>query len=773
MAYDGMYGELSTRGSANEILNAILQVQDEIETTQDEVDLTAQEVSTNAAQSAANATAAANYRDQAAANADAALTSSIQAAGYATSAVGASVEADTSADAALVSETNAAASAADALSAELKAEQWSNNPEDVEVETGLYSAFHWSKKAEEYAQIPVDIAGPRLTSIASAVMAVNDILIADTTTTMEAMATGATGRSLIGAADADAARTTIGLNATSITSLAALTMTTDGVPYFTSSSAWSQAASTSYGRSLWSAASATAARTTLGAGAIGDPLFTAATASAARTTLGATTVGNNIFTAASQSAARTSLGSGATGDALFTATTAAGARGTLGLSSNVTFTGQSNNEFLSAGNGTPNANSIGGDPQHWFEITNNPGDDVSAGNQLMRVNSYGALGFGGNIHFCRYRGTLASPTAVMSGDTFKSIGYRGWTGSGLSGSVAAFQVIAEENITATTQGSRFQFQNCPNGTTTRTNSFAISGDRVTSYRNMIVGTGTPSVHGGTSLGVLEIGSSGNGIRGNSASTGLTLVCNLYYDGTNNRYVEATGASGIGLSSNAVAMYGAAVGGGAGALASLSLGAQFRYVTGTGFNAAVAALQINRDASTLRSINAAGTVNASGADYAEYMTKADDCGIVAKGQVVGINSDGKLTDVWSNAVSFVVKSTDPSYVGGDVWGSEEALGVPYPVTPPEGETEAYKAEVAAYEVILEAARQKVDRIAFAGQVPVNVLGANPGDYIVPVQDGTGISAISVASPTFDQYRMSVGKVITIEQDGRARILVKVV
>ena len=34
---------------------------------------------------------------------------------------------------------------------------------------------------------------------------------------------------------------------------------------------------------------------------------------------------------------------------------------------------------------------------------------------------------------------------------------------------------------------------------------------------------------------------------------------------------------------------------------------------------------------------------------------------------------------------------------------------------------------------EAARQTVDRIAFAGQVPVNVTGATPGQYIIPVNN----------------------------------------
>lgn len=74
--------------------------------------------------------------------------------------------------------------------------------------------------------------------------------------------------------------------------------------------------------------------------------------------------------------------------------------------------------------------------------------------------------------------------------------------------------------------------------------------------------------------------------------------------------------------------------------------------------------------------------------------------------------------------------------------------------------------------LEAARQQVDRIAFAGQVPVNVIGAISGQYIIPVDDNGAIKGEPVSNPTFEQYQKSVGKVIAIESDGRAKIIVKV-
>ncbi|MBR7634862.1 hypothetical protein [Janthinobacterium lividum] len=177
--------------------------------------------------------------------------------------------------------------------------------------------------------------------------------------------------------------------------------------------------------------------------------------------------------------------------------------------------------------------------------------------------------------------------------------------------------------------------------------------------------------------------------------------------------------------------------------------------------------------------------------------------------------------------FSIKSTAPSFVGGDSWGNDigprplaQAGAAPtqparredvltqqaVPGTnPPEYEdviTEAgdsdeaweekqavYAAALAAHELVvlqdaeamavfdaaLEVERQKVDRIAIAGRVPVNVLGAQPGDYIVPVQDGAGVKGIPVRQVdlTHLQYLQAVGRVISIEPDGRAYVMVKVV
>jgi hypothetical protein len=194
--------------------------------------------------------------------------------------------------------------------------------------------------------------------------------------------------------------------------------------------------------------------------------------------------------------------------------------------------------------------------------------------------------------------------------------------------------------------------------------------------------------------------------------------------------------------------------------------QFCWADDAGWNAGNTAYKIGKVSTTSRSINAAGTVNASGADYAEYMTKSGNF-TIAKGDICGIDINGKLTNVFADAISFVVKSTDPSYVGGDTWSCE-----PQPMKENGDYFGTDTKQFIEWQQRHEEKRALVDRIAFAGQVPVNVMGASAGQYIVPVNDNGAIKGIAVSNPTFEQYQIAVGKVIAIETDGRAKIIVKV-
>ena len=201
------------------------------------------------------------------------------------------------------------------------------------------------------------------------------------------------------------------------------------------------------------------------------------------------------------------------------------------------------------------------------------------------------------------------------------------------------------------------------------------------------------------------------------------------------------------------------------------------------------MKIEKSSTNNRSINAAGTVNASGSDYAEYVKKSDTCGAIAKGDICGIDTNGKLTDKWSEAHSFVVKSTDPSYVGGDIWGDVDTVGRRPELTKqgyvnpeekaPETDEEyaerraQHEIDLAAFETALEEQRVKYDRIAFSGQVPCNLTGASVGDYII-AKEGTSdsITGEAVSTPTFEQYQKAVGKVWKVLDNGNAWISVKI-
>ncbi len=372
-------------------------------------------------------------------------------------------------------------------------------------------------------------------------------------------------------------------------------------------------------------------------------------------------------------------------------------------------------DFLAAGDGTADANSIPGDPPHWLEVSNNPGDGA-AGNQLFRMNSYGDVAYGNNIHSCRYYGDETTPTAIQNGAFLMSWGFRGFDGTALGSSSGAFQCKATEDFAPGAHGTKFQFEVTPNGSTARSKIVEITDSGVG------IGVDVEPTWN-DNYRVLEIGSKGTAVRSHKSQAEIALHSNAYYDPVGFKYGLSGTAGLIQMDINSDTFFKSAPSGAAGAAVTfktnmvikqdgdvlvgtesaqsshvvqrtvasdvgnkvLTIGngtaaSVFYAVSSGGANTANASLRINKDGTTGRSINAAGTVNASGADYAEYMRKSPSCGEVAKGDVVGINASGELTDRFSEAVSFAIKSTDPSYVGGDIWGSELALGISEPIQP---------------------------------------------------------------------------------------------
>jgi hypothetical protein len=176
---------------------------------------------------------------------------------------------------------------------------------------------------------------------------------------------------------------------------------------------------------------------------------------------------------------------------------------------------------------------------------------------------------------------------------------------------------------------------------------------------------------------------------------------------------------------------------------------FRRVDGSGVNGTATGMAIQKNSSNNRSINAAGTINASGADYAEYVRKSEGCGEIAKGQIVGRDTDGRLTDKWSESYTFCVKSTDPAYVGYDMWGiglEDDALAI---------------------------VRQQYDRIAFCGQCPLNHNGVTFGIGWYAIADAGPDDSIIVRfeqAPTLAEHRRAIGQVLKRLENGRPLIRV---
>ncbi|WP_294189091.1 hypothetical protein [uncultured Sphingomonas sp.] len=212
----------------------------------------------------------------------------------------------------------------------------------------------------------------------------------------------------------------------------------------------------------------------------------------------------------------------------------------------------------------------------------------------------------------------------------------------------------------------------------------------------------------------------------------------------------------------------------------SKSAVFLAVDSEGWNGAPAAAWFGKDVATGRGIAVGGTGNFNGSDYAEYMTKADDCGAILKGDVCGVDRNGRLTRTWADASRYVVKSTDPSLVGGDTWATHLP---PKPEEPDPAQADwaaandAYQIALPAWEAEFEKARRCVDRIAFSGQVPVNVdadtlaackasLAEGVAVYLVAIARGAGIGVVAVreGDMTLPQYMRRVGCVWAI-RNGR--------
>ena len=148
---------------------------------------------------------------------------------------------------------------------------------------------------------------------------------------------------------------------------------------------------------------------------------------------------------------------------------------------------------------------------------------------------------------------------------------------------------------------------------------------------------------------------------------------------------------------------------AAAAGTLCLGGDCDDVVWSAVDVAVGALQLGGYVA-YNELQAGVAFESGGADYAEWLLKANAKETFLFGEVVGVKG-GVISKTFADAEKFMVVSNAPAVIGGM----------------PD------KKKVALYE-----------KIAFMGQVPVKVLGrVRKGDYILPSGKGDGM-AMAVAS-----------------------------
>ncbi|HXH27100.1 MAG TPA: peptidase G2 autoproteolytic cleavage domain-containing protein, partial [Candidatus Acidoferrum sp.] len=89
----------------------------------------------------------------------------------------------------------------------------------------------------------------------------------------------------------------------------------------------------------------------------------------------------------------------------------------------------------------------------------------------------------------------------------------------------------------------------------------------------------------------------------------------------------------------------------------------------GWNTANTIVKMGKDSGTSRSINAAGSLNSNGADYAEYFSQQSP-GSLQKGDVVGLTTSGKAEKAQAGDQLIGVVSTNAGFVGNDLYNEKD-------------------------------------------------------------------------------------------------------
>jgi hypothetical protein len=107
------------------------------------------------------------------------------------------------------------------------------------------------------------------------------------------------------------------------------------------------------------------------------------------------------------------------------------------------------------------------------------------------------------------RGTISSPTAVLSGDSIAAVAARGYGATGFPGSSnGLIGFFAAENFTDTAQGSSITFETVPIGSTTRATRMTIDGSGNTTINSIADATTTTAARGAGYMGIPQSSTAG-------------------------------------------------------------------------------------------------------------------------------------------------------------------------------------------------------------------------------------------------------------------------
>ncbi len=295
----------------------------------------------------------------------------------------------------------------------------------------------------------------------------------------------------------------------------------------------------------------------------------------------------------------------------------------------------------------------------------------------LRIRNLGAHSGAGTAYITVHvtNGTLAASSATGNGGTLSTgfaAGNIGWY----------FPVQNSTQFAPSTSGMFINSSgNVGIGTTNPTRPLDIFG--AVGTLGLTATTGTNGAYarysntGGNAYSGLETSGGGGLFTGTSAYSavfGSDSARSVHF-ATNNAArmtIDSNGSVGIGITNpGAVLQVNSGVGNNARNAAMIIKGASasslvsFFEVSGACGNPANSAMDICKDTGTNRSINAGGSINASGADYAEYFYQ-ETPGSLQKGDLVCLSSNGKAEKCNEDGKLIGVVSTNPGYVGNDLY-----------------------------------------------------------------------------------------------------------